>query len=127
MKTISRSCPSAKAISVWSAAQGSSPAPVLPDNRARCKAAGSASEPLRPMNSVRLPLTVRRGFAHLGKDDAAGLGAGVGIPCEEGPAVGILLRHDVHEIRVSPLAEHQLPVPWSDSRLERPDCCGASP
>ena len=45
----------------WMAAHGSSPAPTLPDRRARFNAAGSCGEPLRPMNSLRSPVSVRPG------------------------------------------------------------------
>ncbi len=36
-------------------------APTLPDRRARSSAAGAASAPLRPRNSVRSPVTLRAG------------------------------------------------------------------
>ena len=40
LKTISRSCPSASSNGTWMAAQGSKPAPTLPESRARVIAAG---------------------------------------------------------------------------------------
>ncbi len=109
--TISRSCPSASSIWVWSAAQGSRPAPVLPDNRTRRSAAGSASEPLRPMNSVRFPVTVRLGSLTCAKTTRPGLVRRVGVAGEQRAAVGILFGDDVHQIGVPPLAQHQLPIP----------------
>ena len=64
-KTTSRSWPSGTSSGTCTAAHGSRPAPVLPDRYARCSAAGSASVPLRPRNSARLPVTVRAGSVAL--------------------------------------------------------------
>jgi len=60
-KTISRCCPAASSKLTWIAAQGSRPAPTLPESRDRFMAAGLRSVPFRPMNSVRSPLRVRFG------------------------------------------------------------------
>ncbi|MNN64812.1 hypothetical protein D3C81_1802770 [compost metagenome] len=43
------------------AAQGSSPAPVLPDSRLRRSACGWRRVPFLPMNSLRSPVMVRVG------------------------------------------------------------------
>ena len=82
----------------------------MPDRCARRIAAGSASEPLRPMNSVRLPVMLRLGSLTWANTHPAGPAAGVGVAGEQRAGVGILLGDDVHEIGVPPFAKHQLPV-----------------
>jgi hypothetical protein len=59
VNTISRASPSASSKATCSAPQGSSPAPTLFESCARRIAAGLPGVPLRPRNSVRLPLTLR--------------------------------------------------------------------
>ena len=56
--TISAVVPGRNSIRVCSAAQGSRPAPTLPESGPpRSSAAGRSSVPLRPRNSVRSPVT----------------------------------------------------------------------
>ncbi len=90
------------------------------DRRLRRIAAGLASEPLRPMNSVRFPLTERSRFVHVGKDDAVGAVAAVGIAGKQRPALRIRFGHDVHQVGVTPFAEHQFPVPGQRQAARAP-------
>ena len=108
--TISRSCPSASSIWVCSAAHGSSPAPVLPDKRAAVHGGRVGQRAVAADELGAVPGDGPLALAHLREDDPAGPCAGVGIAGEERAAVRILLGHDVHEIGVPPLAQHQLPV-----------------
>ena len=46
----------------------------------------------------------------MGKDHPIGAFTAVGIASKQRTAVWIGFGHDVHQIRVTPLTEHQLPV-----------------
>ena len=72
------------------------------------------------MNSVRFPVTVPLALADLRKDDPIGAFAAVGIAGKQRPAVRIRFGDDVHQIGVSPLAQHQFPVPGQRQATRAP-------
>ena len=78
------------------AAQGSKPAPRRFDRCARSIAAGRSSEPLRPMNSLRSPVTVRAAPATSKKATRAGEFGVVAIARANRAAGRVDLGDDVH-------------------------------
>ena len=87
-KTISVVAPGSRSNRVWTAAQGSIPAPTRPESSTRPRAAGEASDPCRPRNSVRSPVIVLgRRLTSAKATRSAEIGA-EGIPRQQGSVSG---------------------------------------
>ena len=59
-------------------------------------------------------------FVHVGKDHAVSAGAAVGIAGKQCSALRIRFGHDVHQVGVTPFAEHQFPVPGQRQAARAP-------
>ena len=119
MKTMSCSWPSSSVSGDLHGGAGIEPAPTRPESRTRRRAAGLASVPLRPRNSVRSPVTVRIVSLQSTNDDAVGEFRAVGVAGEDRAARRIDLGHHVHQRLVAQLAQHPFPVA-GDRQLPRP-------
>ena len=100
---------------------GSSAAPTLPERRVRDSAAGRRSDPLRPMNSVRSPVTLRLASSTSKNATRSGNSMLKALRANSAPVFGIDLGRDVHGGLRPQVAEHPLDVPGhaQSARLRR--------
>jgi hypothetical protein len=119
--------PSSRSSITCTAPQGSSPAPALPESRTRRSAAGWARVPLRPMNSLRSPVTVRAGSLTSRNTIRPANSVCVGVAGEQRAGPEVHLRLHVEEALGPEVAEHPFPVAGhGDAGAAGPKRCAAS-